>query len=192
MIILVFLYNILRDRERRNFFVHCRSDLQMNPIIAGWEICPLAPSLRKSHNVDGMDEFHRADIEIHLVFFEDVLRAPSLESEFPRVSLRVLFDLAAVRPQELLDPVRIVLVGGNRHRLDDRIELDPGIELLCNLAANTVVLQGDFFGPCGENVLLIRVHCLAIRLERMIYAETSYQSVADLVIGFYPHIAVIE
>lgn len=180
------------EGSRKNSFVLCTVVW-----ICKWtqssQVGGTSPYLWKSHNVDGMDEFHRADIEIHLVFFEDVLCAPSLKGEFPRVPLRVLFDLAAIRPQELLDPVRIVLVGRNRHRLDDRIELDPGIELLCNLAASTVVLQGDFFCPSGENVLMLfRVHRLAIRLERMINAETSYQSVADLIIGFYPHIAVIE
>jgi len=110
-----------------------------------------------------MDEFHRADIEVHLVFFEDALCAPSLEGEFSRISLGVLSDLVAVRPQQPLDPGRIVLVGRNRHRLDDRIELDPtvtpgtGIGFLFGFVVPTMVLQGDFFGRGREYVLLFRV-----------------------------------
>ena len=110
--------------------------------------------LGESYHVDGMDKFHRSNIEVHLVFLEYKLGAPPLKREFPCVPLCVLSDLVAVRPQESLDSVGIVLVGWDWHGLDYRIKLNPGVGLLRHLLA-AMVFQGNFLGLCFENVLLV-------------------------------------
>ena len=134
-----------------------------------------------------MDELHRSDVEVHLVFLQDTLCAPSLKGELSGVALRVLSDLGTIRPQESLDTIRIILVRRNWHGFHDRIELYPGVSLLRN-SLSAVVLERDLLGSCFENVLLVlRTDRLDIRLGTMIYSKTAYQSMSDLIISLYPH-----
>lgn len=161
----------------------------VSPSFVAWMSLPMV-RLGEAYHVDGMDEFHGSNIEVHLVFLEDTLGTPSLKGEFSRVPLCVLSDLVAIRPQESLDSVGIVLVGWDRHGLDDRIELDPGVGLLWHLLA-AMVFQGNFLGLCVENVLLV-LCSLEICLGGMIDAEIPYQSVSDLIVCLYPHCTVFD
>lgn len=171
---------------------------------------------RVPNDMDGMNKLHGPDIQVHLIFLQDILCAPSLEGEFSRISLGILPNLGTVRPYQSLDSVRIIEMRWNRHRLDDRIELNAsviiitttgiigGLCLLCYYrlalaissivvtSSSTVVLQWDFLSGCGEDILLILLavpHC-AIRCRRrrfVVNTKTSYQSMADLGVTLYSH-----
>lgn len=157
----------------------------MCPFIVAW-VCFLFARLWVSYYMDGMNEFHWANVEIHLIFFENILCAPPFERKFPCIPLGILSNLGSIRPYQPLDSVWIMLMRWNRHCFDDRIELDPGIGPRHRLFA-AVVLQRYVLCSRGENVLLIAYSATHIRFWWMVDTKTPYQPTADLIVALRSH-----
>ena len=74
-------------------------------------------------HMNGMDEFFRRQVEAHLIFFEDLSRRKLFEGEFSLVAISVLPHFDGIRPDLLLESVRVFTVGWNRRGLRDRMKL---------------------------------------------------------------------
>lgn len=77
-------------------------------------------------DVAGVDPVPRRSLDVHVGLEDDVLPVPTLGVEFVSVALRHFRQFTFAGPQAVLDPVGILVPGGNREDRDTLVESHAG------------------------------------------------------------------